>query len=56
MSKELLNIIDAVANEKEVERGVIIEALEAALAAATRKRYPDEEIGAKVVINPRTSE
>ena len=56
MSKELLNIIDAVANEKEVERGVIIEALEAALAAATRKRYPDEEIGAKVVINPRTGE
>ena len=56
MSKELLNIIDAVANEKEVERGVIIEALEAALAAATRKRYPDEEIAAKVVIDPRSGE
>ena len=56
MSKDLLNIIEAVANEKEVDRSVIIEALEAALAAATRKRYPDEEIGAKVVINPRTGE
>ena len=42
MSKELLNIIDAVANEKEVERGVIIEALDAALAAATLlKRSPN---------------
>ena len=56
MSRELLNIVEAVANEKEVDRSVIIEALEAALAAATRKRYPDEEIEAKVVINPRTGE
>ena len=56
MSKELLNIVEAVANEKEVDRSVIIEALEAALAAATRKRYPDAEIDAKVIINPRTGE
>lgn len=56
MSRELLNIVEAVANEKEVDRSVIIEALEAALAAATRKRYPDEEIDAKVIINPKTGE
>lgn len=56
MSRELLNIVEAVANEKEVDRSVIIEALEAALAAATRKRYPDEEIDAKVVIDPRSGE
>lgn len=56
MSKELLNVVEMVANEKSVEHGVIIEALEAALAAATRKRYGDMQIDAKVVINPRTGE
>ena len=56
MSKELLNIVEVVANEKEVEREVIFTALEAALAAATRKRFLDEEVEIEVKINPKTGE
>jgi transcription termination/antitermination protein NusA len=43
MSKELLLVVDAVANEKGVPRDVIFEAMEAALASAAKKRYPDED-------------
>ena len=41
MSKELLLVVDAVANEKGVPREVIFEAIEAALASAAKKRYHD---------------
>ena len=44
MSKELLLVVDAVANEKGVPREVIFEALEAALASAAKKRYLDQEV------------
>ncbi|PKM08369.1 MAG: transcription termination/antitermination protein NusA [Gammaproteobacteria bacterium HGW-Gammaproteobacteria-4] len=53
MSKELLMVVEAVANEKGVPRAVIIEALEAALASAAKKRYPDEDVLARVAINPK---
>lgn len=56
MAKELLAIVEVVANEKDVDRDVIFEALEAALAAATRKRHQDEDIEARVSINQRTGE
>lgn len=56
MSKELLTVVEMVANEKSVDHSVIFEALEAALAAATRKRYGDMQIDARVVINPRSGE
>jgi transcription termination/antitermination protein NusA len=39
MNKEILLVVDAVSNEKGVEKGVIFEALESALAMATRKRH-----------------
>lgn len=39
MSKDILLVVDAVSNEKGVEKEVIFEALEAALASAMRKRY-----------------
>ena len=38
MSKEILLVVDAVSNEKGVDESIIFEALEAALASATRKR------------------
>ena len=38
MSKEILMVVDAVSNEKGVEKDVIFEAIEAALASATRRR------------------
>ena len=37
MSKEILMVADAVSNEKGVSRGVIFEAIESALASATKK-------------------
>lgn len=39
MSKEILLVVDVVSNEKGVEESVIFEALEAALASATRKKH-----------------
>ena len=44
MRKELLLVVDAVANEKGVPRGVIFEAMEAALASAAKKRYAEEDV------------
>ena len=43
MSKEILAVVDAISNEKGVPREVIFEAVEAALASASRKRFEDEE-------------
>ena len=56
MSKELLLVVDAVANEKGVPEEVIFEAMEAALASAAKKRYPDEEPDVRVSINHDTGE
>ena len=53
MASEILMVVDAVSREKGVEREVIFEALEAALATATRKRYR-EDIEARVAINRDT--
>ncbi|MBG7602290.1 MAG: transcription termination/antitermination protein NusA [Gammaproteobacteria bacterium] len=38
MNKEILMVVDAVSNEKDVDREVIFEAIETALATATRKK------------------
>lgn len=53
MSKELLLVVDAVANEKGVPEHVILEALEAALASAARKRYHEQDVLVRVQINPK---
>ena len=42
MNKEILMVVDAVSNEKGVEKDIIFEALEAALASATRKKYGED--------------
>ncbi len=39
MNKEILLVVDVVSNEKDVEKEIIIEAIEAALASATRKKH-----------------
>jgi transcription termination/antitermination protein NusA len=39
VNKEILMVVDAVSNEKGVDKEVIFEALEAALASATRKKH-----------------
>ena len=43
MNKEILLVVEAVSNEKGVDKDVIFEAIELALATATKKRYEDEE-------------
>lgn len=50
MSKEILLVAEAVSNEKGVDKGIIFEAIEQALAMATKKRF-DEESDIEVVIN-----
>ncbi|MEJ2564927.1 MAG: transcription termination factor NusA [Gammaproteobacteria bacterium] len=50
MSKEILLVVEAVSNEKGVDKDIIFEALEAALATATKKRY-ESDIEARVSIN-----
>ena len=53
MSKELLLVVDAVANEKGVPESVIFEAIEAALASAAKKRYHDQDVLVRVQIDPK---
>jgi N utilization substance protein A len=54
-SKEILMVVEAVSNEKGVEESIIFEAIEAALASATRKRYGDE-VDVRVQIDRETGE
>ncbi len=57
MSKEILLVVEAVSNEKGVEEGVIFEAIELALATATRKRYgEDESVDIRVAIDRATGD
>ena len=42
MNKEILLVAETVSNEKGIDEEVIFEAIEAALAAATEKRYRDD--------------
>ncbi|MBI3479931.1 MAG: transcription termination/antitermination protein NusA [Nitrosomonadales bacterium] len=42
MSREILLLVDALSREKNVDREVVFEALESALASATKKRFADE--------------
>ncbi|QJD60254.1 transcription termination/antitermination protein NusA [Pseudomonas sp. gcc21] len=53
MSKEVLLVVESVSNEKGVPPDVIFEALELALATATKKRYEDE-VDVRVQIDRHT--
>ncbi|HEU4626712.1 MAG TPA: transcription termination factor NusA [Steroidobacteraceae bacterium] len=55
MNKEILMVVDAVSNEKGVDKEVIFEALEAALASATRKKH-GEELDVRVQIDRKTGD
>lgn len=56
MSKEILQVVDVVSNEKGVAKDVIFEALEAALASATKKRYIGEDVDVRVSVDRKTGE
>ena len=55
MSKELLLVAEALSNEKGVTKAVVLEAIQAALESATRKRS-GMELGIRVHLDPRTGE
>ena len=55
MNKEILMVVEAVSNEKGVEKDIIFSAIEAALATATKKRY-SEDIEVRVAIDRETGD
>ena len=55
MSKEILSVVEVVSAEKGVAKDIIFEAIEAALASATRKRHP-EDLDVRVSIDRETGE
>ncbi len=55
MTKEILQVVEAVSHEKGVSKDVIFEALEIALATATKKRY-GEDADVRVAIDRDTGE
>ncbi|OGT03532.1 MAG: transcription termination/antitermination protein NusA [Gallionellales bacterium RIFCSPLOWO2_02_58_13] len=55
MSREILLLVDALSREKSVDKEVVFEALESALASATKKRFADEA-DVRVSIDRETGE
>ena len=55
MNKEILLVVDAVSNEKGVEKEIIFQAIEAALASATRKKNGGQ-IDVRVDIDRKTGD
>ncbi len=55
MNKEILTVVDVVSNEKGVSKEIIFEAIEAALASATKKRNR-EDIEARVSVDRQTGD
>jgi N utilization substance protein A len=55
-SKEILQVVELFSNEKGIPKGIVFEAIEQALATATRKRYEDEEADIRVAIDRATGE
>ena len=55
MNKEILYVVDAVSNEKNVSKELIFQAVETALAMATRKRY-GMGMDVRVAVNRQTGD
>lgn len=55
MNKEILAVVEAVSNEKAVPREKIFQALESALATATKKKY-EQDIDVRVSIDRKTGD
>ncbi|VDZ76541.1 L factor [Salmonella bongori] len=55
MNKEILAVVEAVSNEKALPREKIFEALESALATATKKKY-EQEIDVRVEIDRKSGD
>jgi len=55
MNKEILMVVDAVSNEKGVDKDIIFSAIESALATATKKRY-NTDVDLRVSIDRETGD
>ena len=55
MSKEILAVVESVSNEKGVDAGIVLEAIELALASATKRRHV-ADIDVEVSIDRQTGE
>ncbi|EPA0328562.1 transcription termination factor NusA [Enterobacter hormaechei] len=55
MNKEILAVVEAVSNEKSLPREKIFEALESALATATKRKY-EQEIDVRVEIDRKSGD
>lgn len=56
MTKEILLVAETVSNEKGVSRDVIYGAIESALAAATKKRFREDDVEIRVSIDRTTGD
>lgn len=56
MSKQVLYVAEALSNEKDVDKEIIFEAIEAALAMAAKKHYGLAEMDVRVAINRHTGD
>ena len=55
MNKDILTVVEVVSNEKGVDEEIIFDAIETALASATRRKY-GEDIDVRVAIDRKTGE
>lgn len=55
MNKDILLVVDSISNEREVPKEVIFEAIEAALAFVTAKRY-DDDVKIRVSIDQKSGD
>lgn len=57
MSKEILQVVEVVSNEKNLPKATIFAAVEAALASITKKTFADEDgVEIRVAVNRQTGE
>ena len=54
-NKEILLVVDVFANEKEIDKNIVFQAMESALEAAAVKRH-ENRIKARVAINRQTGD
>ena len=55
MDAEIIKVVDTVSEAKDVEREVIFEAIENAIASATKKKY-QENMDVRVIIDRETGD
>mgnify|MGYP000370162169 FL=1 len=56
MSREILQLVDALAHEKNVSKEIVFSALEQALASATKKKFNQDDIDVRVEIDRHSGE